>query len=166
MGLLDLRAMSGGVWMAAVLLVGCGAAAARPSPAVATGTWTDGSSADARANLQPRDAEGVAAASAASQPAPSTPAPTWAAIYDRYLAAHGSGGCARSAACHRSQMGDAPSAYQWLRQRGYIDGTGSALVRSNSCLRWFGGNMPPHGNDDPRAVVDLSAWVAAGAREE
>ena len=44
---------------------------------------------------------------------------------------------------------------------------GSALVSpSNSCLRWFDGNMPPRGavNEDARRAV--SAWVSAGAHED
>jgi hypothetical protein len=97
---------------------------------------------------------------------PATPAaPTWSQIYERHLAAGTAGGCGRSAACHQGPMSDATTAYSWLQQRGYIDGTRSAIVRPNSCLRWFGGNMPPRGTDDPGAVADLSAWVAAGAPE-
>jgi hypothetical protein len=61
-------------------------------------------------------------------------------------------------------MSDAPSAYEWLAQRGYIAGPQSALVsRSNSCLRWFGGNMPPRGTANDTAARDLEAWATAGA---
>jgi hypothetical protein len=64
-------------------------------------------------------------------------------------------------------MSDAPTAYDWLARRGYIDGTRSALVsKSNSCLRWFGGNMPPRGEANADAARDLEAWVAAGAVEK
>jgi hypothetical protein len=91
-------------------------------------------------------------------------APTWSEVFDRYLALGTQGGCARSAGCHASEMKDATSAYAWLSQRGYISGTDSALVSPrNSCLRWFGGNMPPKGHDDADAAQALSAWVAAGA---
>lgn len=93
-------------------------------------------------------------------------APSWSQIYERYLAVGSVGSCARSAGCHVSEMSDAASAYAWLREHGYIDGTQSALVQRNSCLRWFGGNMPPRGADDRRAVDDLVAWVASGARED
>jgi hypothetical protein len=64
-------------------------------------------------------------------------------------------------------MPDAKGAYTWLAQRGYIAGSGSALVsRTNSCLRWFGGNMPPRGQPNDDAVRDLTAWVSAGAEDD
>jgi len=64
-------------------------------------------------------------------------------------------------------MRDASSAYDWLARRGYIDGTRSALVSpANSCLRWFGGNMPPQARPAEDATRDLQAWVAAGALED
>ena len=91
------------------------------------------------------------------------PAPTWTAIYARYLGPGTAGGCARARACHASVMIDAASAYEWLAQRGYIAGVQSAIVGSNSCLRGFGGNMPPRGPLDAGAIRDLEAWVAAGA---
>jgi hypothetical protein len=76
------------------------------------------------------------------------------------------GGCGRAAKCHARQMGDAGSAYEWLKQRGYIAGAGSALAsNANSCLRWFGGNMPPGGHENPKAAADVAAWVAVGAPE-
>jgi hypothetical protein len=61
-------------------------------------------------------------------------------------------------------MTDADSAYRWLTDRGYIHGEQSALVGGNSCLRWFGGNMPPKGVPGQSATRDLTAWAAAGAR--
>jgi hypothetical protein len=64
-------------------------------------------------------------------------------------------------------MSDPSSAYSWLASRGYIAGTGSAIVDPrNSCLRWFGGNMPPRGAPNDEAVRDLMAWVAAGAADD
>jgi len=90
--------------------------------------------------------------------------PTWDAIYGRYFGPHSEGGCGRTGGCHANEMSDSTSAYSWLADRGYIAGTTSALVsRTNSCLRWFGGNMPPRGAPNEDAVRDLTAWVAAGA---
>jgi hypothetical protein len=64
-------------------------------------------------------------------------------------------------------MRDASAAYGWLARRGYIDGTRSALVSpANSCLRWFGGNMPPRARPAEDATRDLQAWVAAGAVDD
>ena len=91
-------------------------------------------------------------------------APTWSAIYARYFGPGSAGDCARSRACHAAVMNDAPAAYSWLVQRGYIAGSQSPLVsKSNSCLTWFGGNMPPRGGADDDAARELDAWVAAGA---
>jgi hypothetical protein len=105
---------------------------------------------------------------AMAAPAPSSvPSPTWSQIYAAYFAPRTTGGCGRSRTCHADTMADASTAYGWLTQRGYIDGTRSALVsKTNSCLRWFGGNMPPRGNPDGDATRDLEAWVAAGAPED
>lgn len=94
------------------------------------------------------------------------PVPTWTAIYARYFAPGTAGGCASTSACHAKTMSDAPSTYSWLAQRGYITGSRSALVGNNSCLRWFGGNMPPHPSRNEDAVRDLQAWVAAGAAND
>jgi len=109
-------------------------------------------------------------------PEPSTPAlvppapvveseaPTWTEIYARYFGPGSEGSCGRSRACHAAVMGDASSAHTWLEQRGYIAGTRSPIASEvNSCLRWFGGNMPPKGKPNPDAVRDFRAWVAAGA---
>ena len=95
------------------------------------------------------------------------PPPTWSAIYAAYFGEGSAGSCGRSRSCHADEMRDAGAAYDWLARRGYIDGTQSALVRANSCLRWFGGNMPPQGqasSDDARR--ELEAWVAAGAPDD
>jgi hypothetical protein len=64
-------------------------------------------------------------------------------------------------------MSDAPTAFRWLAERGYIDGVSSPLASpSNSCLRWFGGNMPPGGKTNDQAADEVSAWVAAGAHDD
>jgi hypothetical protein len=98
-----------------------------------------------------------------TRPTESLAIPTWSAIYARYLSPHSDGGCGRSD-CHADVMGDPASAYAWLAQWGYIAGTRSPLVSTtNSCLVWFGGNMPPSGAPNDAALRDLTAWVAAGA---
>jgi hypothetical protein len=97
----------------------------------------------------------------AAEPAP----PTWATLYARYFGPGTEGSCGRAHGCHAEAMADADSAYRWLAQRGYIAGASSPLVSNNSCLRWFGGNMPPRGGlPNEEATRDLGAWAAAGAR--
>jgi hypothetical protein len=82
-------------------------------------------------------------------------APTWTAIYNDYLMP--------CQACHY-QMMSAPSAYSWLQSQDYIAGVNSPLVNpSESCLWWYGGNMPPDGMSNPAAVADMNAWAQAGA---
>jgi hypothetical protein len=99
--------------------------------------------------------------------APARPSLRWAALYTRYFGPGTDGSCASRKGCHAEAMGDADAAYRWLAQRGYIAGSRSPLVSpSNSCLRWFGGNMPPRGAPNDSAVRDLEAWVAAGARND
>lgn len=89
-------------------------------------------------------------------------APTWTQIWTNYLQAGTKGNCKSS--CH-SQMSSPSAAYSWLKGRGYISGTTSALVDSSqSCLSWYGGNMPPSGPGSvPAATTDMDAWVKAGA---
>jgi hypothetical protein len=89
----------------------------------------------------------------------------WTDLYRTYLGPGTNGGCARARPCHSDTMADAGSAYAWLAQRGYIAGAQSPLVMKNSCLRWFGGNMPPRGEPNDTAARELEAWVAAGAPE-
>ena len=106
----------------------------------------------------------AATAENAPEAAPTDATPTWSGIFARYLAVGTEGGCGRSGACHAPEMAQASSAYDWLEQRGYIAGTKSPIASaSNSCLRWFGGNMPPRGKPNEKAARDLIAWVAAGA---
>jgi hypothetical protein len=100
-------------------------------------------------------------------PSPPAPPPTWNAIFDAYFGPGSPASCGRSGRCHGEEMRDATTAYAWLTGRGYIDGARSALVSpTNSCLRWFGGNMPPQAVPDGDATRDLQAWVAAGAPED
>ncbi len=100
-------------------------------------------------------------------PSPAPARPTWSELFAAYMAPGTEGGCGRAGRCHAAQMSDAASAYDWLRQRGYIEGARSALAsNANSCLRWFGGNMPPGGQPNPKAAADLTAWVAVGAPED
>jgi hypothetical protein len=122
------------------------------------------------ADVEPAPMSAPATVEAAEPPTPVTTVepstPTWTAIYTAYLGPGTVGACARSSACHGEAMRDPASAYRWLTERGYIDGPRSALVSStNSCLEWFGGNMPPNGRPSEEARRDLRAWAAAGAAE-
>ncbi len=88
-------------------------------------------------------------------------APTWTAIFNSYMKSGTKGRCS---SCH-SQGSSASALYTWLQGRGYISGKSSALVDSSqSCLSWYGGNMPPSGPSSyGNAVPDMNAWAAAGA---
>ncbi len=88
-------------------------------------------------------------------------APTWTQIFNSYMASGTKGRCS---SCH-SQGSSKSSLYTWLQGRGYISGTSSALVDSSqSCLSWYGGNMPTNGPSSYSAAVsDMNAWAAAGA---
>jgi len=89
-------------------------------------------------------------------------APTWSQIFSSYL--KGSSTAGRCAGCH-SQASSASNLYSWLQGKGYISGTSSPLVDPNqSCLSWYGGNMPPSGPSNANAVKDMNAWAAAGAQ--
>jgi hypothetical protein len=120
----------------------------------------------------PAGAPGATAASVApEQPGWTTETaidrPTWTALYARYFGPSSPGDCGRSSACHADVVTDATSAYAWLLGRGYISGTQSPLVSAtNSCLRWFGGNMPPGGSANEAAARELSDWVAGGAKND
>jgi hypothetical protein len=82
--------------------------------------------------------------------------PTWTYVFKTYFY------MTCQVACH-SQMSAPRNAYAWLKSQGYISGTSSALVSAQSCLIWYGGDMPPGATPNPQAVADLNAWVAAGA---
>ncbi len=168
------RALTVVLW-AATTLAGCvpvqgrvGVANAAPPstsvpPAAATAHASRGSEGPASGLRATPTLSVEASATPTVHPEPAM-APTWSQLYDRYFSATSDGGCARKGKCHADPMRDAPSAYAWLRQRGYIDGPGSALVSTtNSCLRAFGGNMPPSGQLAPEAGADIRAWALAGA---
>jgi hypothetical protein len=85
---------------------------------------------------------------------------TWSTIYTKYLAGGTIGNCTK---CHGLQMFNASASYSWLQSQGYINGKGSVLVGSGSCLSWYGGNMPPNGpRSNAQAKTDMAAWAAAG----
>jgi hypothetical protein len=89
-------------------------------------------------------------------------APTWTMIFNTYLATGTEGNCGH---CH-GQMGSPSASYSWLSAKGYIGGGSTALTDPNqSCLSWYGGNMPPHGPNDNQAVSDMNAWAGAGAQD-
>jgi hypothetical protein len=92
----------------------------------------------------------------------SSGAPTWTMLYTEYLKPGTPGNC--NTACH-FQMSSAGSAYTYLKGQGYINGTGSILAKTGSCLSWYGGNMPPGGPRNMQAVTDFDAWAAAGAMD-
>jgi hypothetical protein len=149
----------------AVTVVGCAGARMIPTTPAAPPEPVQPSAPMAMA--APLPAEVAASTSATEAPAAAPDPPTWETIYSRYFGPGTVGGCGRGRKCHAEAMADAPSAYAWLKQRGYIAGTQSPLVsRTNSCLRWFGGNMPPRGAPNDEAIRDLGAWVAGGAPDK
>jgi hypothetical protein len=85
------------------------------------------------------------------------PAATWTQVFASYLT-----GCA-AVGCH-PEMHTAKAAYSWLKGKGQINGANSNLVsQAASCLKWYGGDMPPCGGSDDQAVSDMNGWAAAGA---
>jgi hypothetical protein len=72
--------------------------------------------------------------------------------------------------CHSSpkagvQCDTASNCFQTLTSSGYLDGsTNPPLLGNQSCLSWFGGDMPPGGQTAGQAVTDFQAWAAAGAQ--
>lgn len=92
---------------------------------------------------------------AAIDDGPIATGPTFTSIFNAYMT-----GCKM---CH-TQTNSSNGTYLWLRSQGYITGSSPALVSaSQSCLSWYGGNMPPGGADNPAAVADMNAWAAGGA---
>ena len=87
---------------------------------------------------------------------------TWTTVFNTYLASSTKGRCS---SCH-SQGSSKTNLYSWLKNKGYINGTKSALVDPNqSCLSWYGGNMPTNGPSSwSQAVSDMNSWAAAGAQ--
>ncbi len=155
-----------GVWLLPPL-VGCGAHVGAPSATQLEARGHAVVDRDRSNELpRPRNMLGVFVAETSTDSTPPF-APTWSMIYEQYFGRNTEGSCGRSGACHAAEMVDAASAYAWLQQRGYIAGTQSPIASTtNSCLRWFGGNMPPRGKAEPSAVRDFRAWVAAGARND
>ena len=94
-------------------------------------------------------------------PPPPPGAPTWTDIHNKYLVSS-LGHCQD---CH-SSFSSPSGSYSYLRGKGYINGTTSPLVDPNqSCLTWYGGNMPKNATGpQPQAVADMNAWAAAGAK--
>ena len=86
---------------------------------------------------------------------------TWTTVFNNYLAGSTKGRCS---ACH-SQGSSKSNLYSWLAGKGYINGKNSPLVDPNqSCLSWYGGNMPTNGPSSwSQAVNDMNNWAAAGA---
>jgi len=97
----------------------------------------------------------------------SSTVPTFSQIYTNYLATGTVGNCAQTS-CH-SQMSSAGASYTWLQGQTKDCGSPNCLETltssTGSCLQWFGGSMPPGGNpSDQQATCDISAWFAAGAK--
>jgi hypothetical protein len=83
-------------------------------------------------------------------------APTWTQLHTLYLKSGTIGNCPH---CH-SSTSSASSAFTWIKGKGYSP---AALVDKNqSCLSWFGGNMPSSGVTSAAAAKDFNAWFAAG----
>jgi len=90
-------------------------------------------------------------------------APTWTAIFNSYLAVGKVGNCGQ---CH-GQLSSPKASYSWFQSQGYIGGSSPPLTDpSQSCLSWYGGNMPPGGQSDSRAVADMDSWAKAGAKND
>jgi len=100
-------------------------------------------------------------------------APTWTMIYGSYFASGTPGHCGNSG-CHLSTLkgfkcgSDKTTCYNGLVTAGYVTTatpTKSPIADLNqSCLTWFGGNMPPGGGASAAAQKDITAWVADGAK--
>jgi hypothetical protein len=86
-----------------------------------------------------------------------SPIPTWRQLYQSYLSTCAAKGC-------HQEMSTPRGAYAWLQAKGQISGTSSKLVDpAASCLKWYGGDMPPCGSPDARGAAELKAWADAGA---
>jgi hypothetical protein len=105
---------------------------------------------------------GASSSSSGGTSSGGTAAPTWTQIFNEYLAGGTEGNCT---ACH-GQMSSPRNSYSWLESKGYLGGSSPALTDPNqSPLSWYGGNMPPNGPSDPKAVADMNAWASAGAQD-
>jgi hypothetical protein len=91
--------------------------------------------------------------------------PTWTDLYNTYFAAGTIGNCTQ---CHAADMVTPASSFSWLNSSSlmYLDPTDPLLLdTTQSCLSWFGGNMPPAGpTTNATAVKDFTAWAKAGAK--
>lgn len=100
-------------------------------------------------------------------------APTWTTIYTSYFAAASIGRCGASG-CHLSTKSgfkcgsDKTTCYNGLVSSGYVDtkNPAASLIADaqQSCLVWFGGNMPPSNGSSSKAAADITAWVKDGAK--
>ena len=99
--------------------------------------------------------------------------PTWTTIYGSYFAAGSMGNCG-AGGCHSSSKSgfkcgsDKTTCYNGLVSSGYLTPstpTSSPIADTQqSCLTWFGGNMPPSGGSSSKAKSDITAWLAAGGQ--
>jgi hypothetical protein len=84
---------------------------------------------------------------------------TWTEIYTKYLAPTNCTGCHAGTSSPKSM-------YSWLQGRAQLGGSPPPLTNSRqSCLSWYGGNMPPFGGSNAQADTDMNAWAAAGAMD-
>jgi hypothetical protein len=90
-------------------------------------------------------------------------APTWTALYGKYLAKDTVGDCA---SCHVAAA-TADGAYAWLAQQQYMTGTPYLVDPKASCFSWLGGDMPPDGPSSYlRAQREFQAWANAGGGDD
>jgi hypothetical protein len=135
---------------------GSGSSSGKPSGSGSSTGSSSGSSSGTSSGSTSGSSSGSGSGSTASG------GTTWTQVYSGYLAGGTIGNCTQ---CHGLQMYSASAAYSWLQGQRYINGTGSTLATSGSCLSWLGGNMPPGGpRKNAQAQAALTAWAAAGAK--
>jgi len=90
---------------------------------------------------------------------PGTPG-SWTHVYFAYLAEGTIGNCYP---CH-IEMVDPPASFRWLEEHAYVGDGAPLLTSTQSCLTWFGGNMPPGSPvQSAEAVNEMNLWVSSGA---
>lgn len=100
------------------------------------------------------------------------PAPTWTKLYNDYFGHNTPGHCGN---CHTGFLGGFKSGtnkndcYAGLVASGLVDTHAPATSRlgnpETSPLSWFGGGMPAdHAVSNPAAAAAVTAWLAAGAK--